>query len=163
MEHRHYSACGRKRSGFTLSMNNERETKKYEDTKMCDRVKALSRTLSNTNCISSTYSMERYLIILWNKDTWDDVSCDVFSRLHMRFSTYLFQHMRAVLTHSSNDMSPVNLLGMLLILSFQAAPGQPIGCYVPGECTQSPYINGNETDSATDCLLYCQVIDKVLL
>ena len=38
-----------------------------------------------------------------------------------------------------------------------------IGCFVPGECQQSLFVDLNKTDSAAECLQFCKVGARVLL
>ena len=50
-----------------------------------------------------------------------------------------------------------------LSVNFVSAQIDEIGCFVSGECVLSPYISGNETTDAVECLNYCKVIDWYLL
>ena len=41
--------------------------------------------------------------------------------------------------------------------SCQAQDDLTIGCFVPGECTESVYIGASEEQTPEDCLQYCKV------
>ena len=55
-----------------------------------------------------------------------------------------------------------NIFVLLPILVLQVnCKLEEIGCFVPGECVLSSFVNANGTASSQDCLRYCQVSNKL--
>ena len=52
-----------------------------------------------------------------------------------------------------------NSIPILVLLSLLSSiTANEIGCYLRGECVQSLILTSSETASASECLLFCQVM-----